>query len=103
MFVCARKDDAAGLIASYSPTHRNWKQIGEASAASRKTGDDQKGKLLFEVRCPNQPLQPLYCTLITFSTPSSMPSRCYAVTNPRYYDVYYDVTNPATTSLTPLL
>lgn len=50
MFVCSRKEDVAGLISSYSPTHRNWKQIGVAQVSSRKAGDDQKGKLLYEVQ-----------------------------------------------------
>ncbi len=27
MFVCSRKDDLANLVASYSPAHRNWKQV----------------------------------------------------------------------------
>jgi hypothetical protein len=27
MFLCPRKEDVANLIASYSPAHRNWKQV----------------------------------------------------------------------------
>ena len=27
MFLCPRKEDMANLIASYSPAHRNWKQV----------------------------------------------------------------------------
>lgn len=50
MFVCNRKEDATGLIASYSPTHRNWKQIGVTSNSTRKAGDDQKAKLNYEVQ-----------------------------------------------------
>lgn len=27
MFLCTRKEDLANLVASYSPAHRNWKQV----------------------------------------------------------------------------
>ena len=27
MFLCSRKEDLANIIASYSPAHRNWKQV----------------------------------------------------------------------------
>ncbi len=27
MFLCPRKDDLANIVASYSPAHRNWKQV----------------------------------------------------------------------------
>ena len=27
MFLCSRKEDLANLVASYSPAHRNWKQV----------------------------------------------------------------------------
>ena len=30
MFLCPRKDDVANMIASYSPPHRNWKQVRES-------------------------------------------------------------------------
>ena len=30
MFLCPRKDDVANMIASYSPPHRNWKQVSSS-------------------------------------------------------------------------
>jgi len=43
MFQCPRKDDVANLIASYSPKHRNWKQVGVAAVTQKKTSaEDQE-------------------------------------------------------------
>lgn len=51
MFFCPRKDDVANLIASYSPEHRNWKQVGLGDQRSGKglPKEDDKQRLLIEL------------------------------------------------------
>jgi myosin-7 len=52
MFLCPRKDDVANLIASYSPQHRNWKQVGVALQGMKRATDEEKNTLAYEVsRC----------------------------------------------------
>lgn len=41
-FHCARKNDVANLIASYSPKHGKWKQVGEAAVNKRKVTIQEK-------------------------------------------------------------
>eukprot|EP00039_Didymoeca_costata_P024022 m.9005 g.9005 ORF g.9005 m.9005 type:complete len:2048 (+) comp3994_c0_seq1:287-6430(+) len=50
MFVTPRKDDIANLIASYSPKHRNWKQIGLAATTRKKAAEDELAEMTNEVR-----------------------------------------------------
>ena len=50
MFTCTRKEDMANLIASYSPAHRNWKQVGVAAVTKRKATEDEKSRVLNELR-----------------------------------------------------
>ncbi|EDQ90831.1 uncharacterized protein MONBRDRAFT_15843, partial [Monosiga brevicollis MX1] len=46
MFYCARREDLANLIASYSPQHRNWKKVGQAAVPQqRKVTQDDKTRL----------------------------------------------------------
>jgi len=50
MFLCPRKEDLANLVASYSPAHRNWKQVGVAAVQHRKINDEDKARRLADVR-----------------------------------------------------
>ena len=45
-----RKEDLAGLIASYSPAHRNWKQVGFVSGAHRHVSEAEKATCLADVQ-----------------------------------------------------
>lgn len=49
MFLCPRKDDVANLIASYSPKHRNWKQVGLARVNTKKATEEEKAKNMYDV------------------------------------------------------
>lgn len=56
MFHCPRKDDIANLIASYSPKHRNWKQIGLAAVNKKKLGDDEIHEMQSELQAAQMAL-----------------------------------------------
>lgn len=45
MLLCPRHADVANLIASYSPTHRNWKQVGTAAVHRKKASADEKQEM----------------------------------------------------------
>eukprot|EP00036_Acanthoecidae_sp_10tr_P012400 CAMPEP_0206295594 /NCGR_PEP_ID=MMETSP0106_2-20121207/5245_1 /ASSEMBLY_ACC=CAM_ASM_000206 /TAXON_ID=81532 /ORGANISM="Acanthoeca-like sp., Strain 10tr" /LENGTH=2074 /DNA_ID=CAMNT_0053726249 /DNA_START=150 /DNA_END=6370 /DNA_ORIENTATION=- len=49
MFLCPRMDDVANMIASYSPSHRNWKQVGMDRAKDNRISDEDKSKLAYAV------------------------------------------------------
>ncbi len=49
-FDCTRKEDLAGLIASYSPAHRNWKQVGLAPSQHRHVTEEDKLSCLADVQ-----------------------------------------------------
>jgi len=49
MFLCPRKDDIANLIASYSPAHRTWKQVGTVNAGNANVSEDEKAKFSYDV------------------------------------------------------
>lgn len=52
MFLCPRKDDVANLIASYSPGHRNWKQVGVVNHGVHRATEEEKNTFAYEVaRC----------------------------------------------------
>lgn len=55
-FVTPRKEDIAGLIASYSPSHRNWKQVGVAPVRAHKSSENEKARLLNDVRLARRAL-----------------------------------------------
>ena len=45
-----RKEDIANIIASYSPAHRSWRQVGTPLAHKHKSTEEEKIRVLEEIK-----------------------------------------------------
>jgi hypothetical protein len=55
-FATTRKEDIANLIASYSPAHRTWRQVGMPTAHKHKATEEERIRVLEEIKVARKKL-----------------------------------------------